>query len=52
MGKGLIPSRNETWWATTFALGPRSYWLTYAADSSSARFFLAYEIGVCGYVPT
>jgi dihydroceramide fatty acyl 2-hydroxylase len=47
MGKGLsFRSKNHMWWVTTFALGPRNYWLTYAADSSSALFFLAWEIGV------
>ena len=55
MGKGLfLRSKNQKWWVTTFALGPRNYWLTYAADSSSALLCLAWEIGVrrspLGYV--
>jgi sterol desaturase/sphingolipid hydroxylase (fatty acid hydroxylase superfamily) len=47
MGKGLfLRSKNQTWWVTTFALGPKNYWLTYAADSSSALLCLAWETGV------
>jgi hypothetical protein len=55
MGRRLsLRSKNQTWWVTTFALGPKNYWLTYAADSSSALLCLAWEIGVrrspLGYV--
>ncbi|SRR5216684_7030382 len=55
MGKGLfLRSKNHTSWVTTFALGSKNSWLTYAADSSSALVCLAWEIGVrrspLGYV--
>jgi sterol desaturase/sphingolipid hydroxylase (fatty acid hydroxylase superfamily) len=55
MGRRLsLSSKSGKWLVTTFAVGPRNYRLSYAADSFSALLALAWEIRVrqspLGYV--
>jgi sterol desaturase/sphingolipid hydroxylase (fatty acid hydroxylase superfamily) len=47
IGESLsLSSERRRWWVTKFALGPKNYWPSYVADSSSALFFVAWEIGI------